>query len=210
MTDSAILLIDCPDRRGLVATIANLLYAHGANIIHADQHQDPEAGLFFMRVEWGIEGFDLSAFRQEMEQTAARLNMNWRLELSSDVPRVAIFVSQHVHCLADLLYRQRSGELRCTIPLVVSNHHDARPLCDFYGIAFHHTFAAPDRREQTECRQLQLLADAQIHLLVLARYMQILSADFVRHYPLSIINVHQRAPFIPAGVRWSPAISASF
>ena len=202
MPDSAILLIDCPDRKGLVAAVANLLYAHGANIIHADQHQDPEAGLFFMRVEWNVEGFDVAEFRRQFERVAAELKMNWRLELSSDMPRVAIFVSQQLHCLADLLYRQRSGELRCAIPIVVSNHFDAQALTEFYGVTFHHMQVAQDGKEEAENAQVELLSEARIDLIVLARYMQILTPAFVRRYPHGIINVHHS--FLPAFIGAKP------
>src|SRR5437016_14192677 len=105
MRNTAVLLINCPDRKGLVASVASLLYQHGANITHADQHQDHDAGLFFMRVEWTLEGFDLTAFRAEFQATAAELRMNWRLHVMSEPQRVAIFVSQHLHCLADILHR---------------------------------------------------------------------------------------------------------
>src|ERR1700693_2688542 len=108
MRNTAVLLINCPDRKGLVATVASLLYRYGANITHADQHQDHEAGLFFMRVEWDLEGFDLSAFRAEFQTTAAGLRMHWRLRLMSEVPRMAVFVSQYLHCLVDLLHRQQA------------------------------------------------------------------------------------------------------
>lgn len=202
MYDSAILLIDCPDRKGLVATVANLLYELGANIIHADQHQDPEAGLFFMRVEWSLEDFDLAGFRRRFEPIAASLHMNWRIERSSDRPRIAIFVSQQLHCLADLLYRQRSGELRCTIPAVVSNHLDGRDLAAFYGVAFHHIPITPDTKEEAEHRQVDVLTEAGADLIVLARYMQILSPAFVRRYPRTIINVHHS--FLPAFVGAKP------
>src|ERR1700687_3271940 len=115
MRNPAVLLIACPDRKGLVPAVASLLYRYGANITHADQHQDHEAALFFMRVEWSLEGFDLTAFRAEFQTTASELQMRWSLQLMSDVPRVAIFVSQHLHCLVDILHRQQSGELRCSI-----------------------------------------------------------------------------------------------
>ncbi len=122
MSNTAILLINCPDRKGLVAKVSGILYEHGANIIHADQHQDHEAGLFFMRVEWALDGFALDAFRELFEPIAAELRMNWSLELSTTATRMAIFVSQYLHCYADLLYRHKSGELACEIPLIVSNH----------------------------------------------------------------------------------------
>jgi formyltetrahydrofolate deformylase len=199
---SAILLIDCPDRKGLVAAVANLLYQHGANIMHADQHQDHEAGLFFMRVEWGLSGFDLENFSLEFKPVAESLAMNWRLELSSAQPRVAIFVSQHLHCLVDLLYRQRAGELRCAVPLVVSNHSEGRSIAESYGIPFHCTPVAAGGKAETEARQLELLAGHQIDLIVLARYMQILSREFVARYPNAIINVHHS--FLPAFVGARP------
>src|ERR1039457_6585828 len=134
MRNSAVLLIDCPDRKGLVAGVANLLYRYGANITHADQHQDPEAELFFMRMEWELADFDLPAFRTEFQTLAAELHMRWRLSLMSQPPRVAIFVSQHLHCLADLLHRHQTGELPCAIPLIVSNHPNAAALARFHEI----------------------------------------------------------------------------
>src|SRR5262249_58095287 len=133
MPDTAVLLIDCPDRKGLVATVSGMLYRYGANIVHADQHQDPEAGLFFMRVEWMLNGFDLAAFRKEFERTAAELDMRFRIELrkksdAAALPRVAIFVSQHLHCYVDVLHRHQTGELACSIPLIISNHTAGEPL----------------------------------------------------------------------------------
>src|ERR1700687_4271540 len=122
MRNTAVLLIDCPDRKGLVAAVSSLLYRYGANITHADQHQDHEAGLFFMRVEWALEEFDLPAFRAEFQNTAAELQMRWQLKSISEVPRVAIFVSQYLHCLVDILHRHQVGELNCSIPLIISNH----------------------------------------------------------------------------------------
>ena len=202
MSETAILLIDCPDRKGLVAAVANLLYAHGANIIHAEQHQDPEAGLFFMRVEWTLDGFDLPAFRSKFEPVALGLRMNWRLELSSDVPKVAIFVSQQLHCLVDLLYRQRTGELRCSIAAVVSNHTEAQAITEFHGAPFHYTPVAQTGKEEAERRQFALLDQTGAQFLVLARYMQILSPAFVRRFPHRIINVHHS--FLPAFIGARP------
>jgi formyltetrahydrofolate deformylase len=129
MKDSAVLLIDCPDRKGLVARVSTLLYERGANILHADQHQDHELGLFFMRVEWALaeggtssQGFDMEAFKVEFAPLARELGMRWKLTLGDRRPRMALFCSQYLHCMADLLYRWRSGELECEIPLIVSNH----------------------------------------------------------------------------------------
>jgi formyltetrahydrofolate deformylase len=191
-------LIDCPDRKGLVAAIADFLYAHGANILHADQHQDQELGLFFMRVEWALDEFDLQAeaFRAEFAPIAQRLDMNWRIEYSTRRPRTAIFVSSYQHCLVDLLHRHRSGELRCTVPLIVGNHEDAAPLAQFFGIPFHHVPVGKNAKAEAERRHLELLEENQVDLIVLARYMQILSPAFVAKYPRRIINVHHS--FLPA------------
>lgn len=202
MSNTAVLLINCPDRKGLVAGVANPLYRYGANITHADQHQDHEAGLFFMRVEWELEGFDLSAFRAEFQTTAAELRMQWRLTLMSDVPRVAIFVSQDLHCLVDVLHRQQAGELRCSIPLIVSNHHDGEALARFYGIEFRHIPVRPDAKKEAESEQRRLLSAEGIDLIVLARYMQILTSEFVQEYPARIINVHHS--FLPAFIGARP------
>jgi formyltetrahydrofolate deformylase len=202
MRNTAVLLIDCPDRKGLVAGVANLLYRYGANITHADQHQDPEAELFFMRMEWELEGFDLDRFRHEFETLAAGFHMRWRLNLMAHSPRVALFVSQHLHCLADLLHRHQTGELRFTIPVIVSNHPDAEALARFHGIEFHHIPVHPSDRRAAESAQLRLLADSAIDLVVLARYMQILPPEFVERYPSRIINVHHS--FLPAFVGARP------
>jgi formyltetrahydrofolate deformylase len=202
MRNTAVLLIDCPDRKGLVAGVANLLYRYGANITHADQHQDPEAELFFMRVEWELAGFDLPAFRAEFEILAGGLQMRWRLSLMSEPPRVAIFVSQYLHCLADLLHRHQTGELPCTIPLIVSNHGDGEALARFHGIEFRHIPVDLANRGAATETHLRLLADAGIELVVLARYMQILPPEFVDRYPSRIINVHHS--FLPAFIGARP------
>jgi formyltetrahydrofolate deformylase len=196
MKNTAILLVTCPDRKGLVAAVAGILYQHGANIIHADQHQDHEAGLFFMRVEWSLDHFPIDAFREQFAHLAVRLKMDWRIELASTATRMAIFVSQHLHCYADLLYRHRSGELACEIPLIVSNHPGGRRLAEFHGIPFHQIEVTSANKAEAERRQIELLEEHRIDLVVLARYMQILSGDFVSHFPNRIINVHHS--FLPA------------
>ncbi|HEY1217751.1 MAG TPA: formyltetrahydrofolate deformylase [Bryobacteraceae bacterium] len=196
MRDTAVLLIDCPDRKGLVAAVASALFSHGANITHADQHQDHEAGLFFMRVEWALEGFALDRFREEFAPIADGLSMRWRLALMAERPRVAIFVSQYLHCLVDLLHRQQTGELNCVIPLIVSNHSAAAALAQFYGAQFRHVPVNAEEKAAAEAEHLRLLREAEIDLVVLARYMQILPAGFVERYPRRIINVHHS--FLPA------------
>jgi len=198
VTRSAILLIHCPDQRGIVAGISNFLYQRGANILHADQHQDNDLGLFFMRIEWDLEGFALedTAFRQEFQPLAARFDMRWTLAYSAVRPAVALFVSRAQHCLLDLLYRHEIGELACDIPLIVSNHTDARGLAGFYGIPFHHIPVDASNRAEAEALQNALLERHAVELIVLARYMQILSPGFVARYPQRIINVHHS--FLPA------------
>jgi formyltetrahydrofolate deformylase len=198
MRDTAILLIDCPDRKGLVAAIADFLYRHNANILHADQHQDAEQNSFLMRVEWELGGFDLSVeqFRAEFAPVAERFQMRWRLELSAERPKVAVFVSKYDHCLVDLLYRQQSGELACDIPLIISNHPDAQRLAEFYRIPFHIIPVTAQNKDEAEARQIALLRQHYVDLIVLARYMQVLSAAFVDTYPGRIINVHHS--FLPA------------
>jgi formyltetrahydrofolate deformylase len=204
MKNSAILLVDCPDSKGLVAAISTFLYAHGANILHADQHQDNALGLFFMRVEWALDDFDIDeeAFRAAFTPIAERFQMHWRLEYARARPSMAIFVSQQLHCLADLLYRHRSGELACDIPLIVSNHAGAQSLAEFHGIPFHYIPVEKDGKEAAEAAQWTLIEKAPVDLIVLARYMQVLSGEFVARYPRRIVNVHHS--FLPAFVGARP------
>jgi formyltetrahydrofolate deformylase len=199
---TAVLLILCPDRTGLVARVSTLLFEHGANILHADQHQDSEAGLFFMRVEWALDGFDVPRFQAAFAPLASSLDMTWRLESSRQPLRVAIFVSSHLHCLADLLFRHRAGELACDVTSVISNHADARALVEFHGIPFRHIPATSDNRDEVEAKQLALLEAQRVDLVVMARYMRILSGAFVARYPSRIINVHHS--FLPAFVGARP------
>ena len=196
--DSAVLLIDCPDRRGLVAAISTFLYEHGANILHADQHQDNQEKLFFMRVEWDLDGFDMdrAAFDLAFAPLAAQFGMRWRVGYSTDRLRVAIFVSRYLHCVSDLFHRVETNELKCAVPLVISNHPDAEPLARFHALPFYHIPIAGGDKEQAEHAQLELLATNEIDLIVLARYMQILSPLVVQRYPQRIINVHHS--FLPA------------
>lgn len=198
MTNTAILLIDCPDRKGLVATVSSFLYTHGANILHADQHQDNDLGLFFMRVEWALEDFDLNdaEFRRLFQPIAQQLQMRWRLEYSADRPAAAIFVSHYLHCLVDLLHRHQIGELPCRIPLIISNHREAEPLAGYYGVAFQYVPVEPSTKEEAEQVQLELLRQPGVSLVILARYMQILSPAFVAGFENRIINVHHS--FLPA------------
>jgi formyltetrahydrofolate deformylase len=202
MKETAVLLVDCPDRRGLVATVSGLLYRFGANITHADQHQDRDASLFFMRIEWEIADFDMDAFQREFAAVATDLGMRWRIRLAREKARVAIFVSRYLHCLADLLHRHHSGELQCSIPLVIGNHPDAQALCEFHGIEFRHIPVEAGAKAEAERLQTEILRSANIDLIVLARYMQILPRELVDEYPKRIINVHHS--FLPAFVGARP------
>jgi len=195
---TAVLLVDCPDRKGILAGIANFIYRHGGNVLHADQHQDNKLGLFFMRIEWDLKDFDLDrkSFREAFEPIARDFQIRWQLEYSQERPRAAIFVSHHQHCLVDLLYRHKVGELKCIMPLIISNHPDAEALADFHGIPYHHVPVDAARKTGAERAQAELLRQHSIDLVILARYMQVLSPDFVAAYPRRIINVHHS--FLPA------------
>lgn len=204
MKNTATLLITCPDTKGIVATIANFLHQHNANILHADQHQDAENNLFLMRVEWDLDEFNLdeASFGQHFQAIATQFSMQWQLKFSSHKPRLALMVSQYDHCLVDLLHRHKNGELACEIPLIISNHLDAEVLAKFYGIDFHHIPVKREKKAEAEAAQFKLFDDYQIDLIVLARYMQILSSNFVASYPKRIINIHHS--FLPAFIGAKP------
>jgi formyltetrahydrofolate deformylase len=197
-SDTATLLVQCPDRRGIVAALAQLLYGHGANILEAAQHTDLVAGQFFQRVRFDATELhtDRHALEQAIRETAQRFGMRWRIAWSDRRQRVALFVSRYDHCLQDLLWRHRAGELRCDIPLVVSNHPGLEPVAAHYGVPFHVFPIARETKPAQELRELELLRGECIDLLVLARYMQVLSAEFIAHYPARIINIHHS--FLPA------------
>lgn len=198
MNNSAILLITCPDQPGLVSTVANLLLQYNGNILHADQHIDTEEKLFFMRIEWDLSSFSIETdlFKAEFAQIAKKYKMEWRFELASNRLNTAIFVSRQDHCLADLLYRHRSGELACDIKLIISNHPDTETLANFYTIPFHLIPVKKDSKQSAEQAQQKLLEQHQVKLIVLARYMQILSEAFITNHPNRIINIHHS--FLPA------------
>ena len=203
-TTTAVLLLSCPDQRGLVAAVSDFLYRHHGNIVHADQHTDRERGLFVQRVEWELAGFDIArddiagAFRP----LAERFAMDWSLRFSDHVPRLALMVSKLPHCLYDLLARWRMGELRADIPIIIGNHDDARPIAEQFGVAYHHLPVDPSEKSAQERRVIELIDAAGADLVVLARYMQILGADFIAHYPSRIINIHHS--FLPAFARARP------
>ncbi len=198
MKNSGILLVSCPDQKGLVAAIANFLGTYNANILHADQHQDANEGLFLMRVEWDLNGFtlDISAFRAAFQPIADKYQMQWKFKLGSHRPKMAIMVSKYDHCLVDLLYRHQSQELACDIPLIMSNHQETQRIAEFYQIPFHYLPMTKDNKAAVEAKQIELIEKHQVDFIVLARYMQILSPDFIRKYPQRVINIHHS--FLPA------------
>ena len=205
MKNTAILLVSCPDQKGLNAAIHDFIYRGNGNTLHADEHQDAERNLFLMRVEWDLTGFtlDMREFAKHFQPIADRFGMRWRAALSSYRPKIAIFVSRYDHCLVDLLYRQRSGELGCEILLIISNHAEVQRWADFYGVPLHVIPVTKENKAQAERQQLELLRPHAIDLLVLARYMQVLSSDFIRQYPPHhIINIHHS--FLPAFVGGKP------
>ena len=205
MKNTAILLVSCPDQKGLNAAIHDFIYRGNGNTLHADEHQDAERNLFLMRVEWDLTDFtvDMREFAKHFQPIADRFGMQWRVALSSYRPKIAIFVSRYDHCLVDLLYRQRSGELACEIPLIVSNHADVERWADFYHIPLHVIPVTRENKAEAERKELDLLRPHGIDLIVLARYMQVLSSDFIRQYPPHrIINIHHS--FLPAFVGGKP------
>ncbi|NJR64200.1 MAG: formyltetrahydrofolate deformylase [Leptolyngbyaceae cyanobacterium CRU_2_3] len=195
---TATLLISCPDQKGLVAKIASFVYSNGGNIIHADQHTDDSAGLFLLRLEWQLEGFNLprNLIAPAFGSIAQPLQAQWQLHFSDDTPRIAIWVSRQDHCLFDLIWRQKSRRiLRQKISLIISNHPHLEAIAQQFGIAYHHIPITAETKLQQEAQQLELLKQYNIDLVVLAKYMQVLSSHFVANFP-QIINIHHS--FLPA------------
>ena len=200
---TAILLISCPDQRGLVAKFANFIYANGGNITHADQHTDFEAGLFLNRIEWQLKGFNLpkDLIAPAFNAIAQPLNAKWELHFSDTLPRIAIWVSRQDHCLLDLIWRHRAKEFHAQIPLIMSNHPDLQAVVKQFGIDYHYIPITKENKQEQEIKQLELLHEYKIDLVVLAKYMQIVSADFIAKFP-QIINIHHS--FLPAFVGANP------
>jgi formyltetrahydrofolate deformylase len=205
MPDTAILLVSCPDRKGVVASIADFIFHHNGNILFNDEHGDSESNLFLTRVEFDYADFDfdLAEFAGHFGPVAQEFQMDWRLAHSNDRPRMAIFVSKYDHCLQDLLYRHQSGELKCEIPLILSNHSDNQRIADFYHVPFVVIPVTKENKREAEERQIALLREHQCDLVVLARYMQVLSTEFIETIGLrNIINIHHS--FLPAFVGSRP------
>lgn len=204
----AILLISCPDQKGITAAITGFVYQNAGNIVHADQHIDEQSNTFFMRIEWSLDGFqiDREGIAGALAPIAEEFHMQWELSFSDVKPRVAIFVSKHLHCLYDLLYRYRSGQLRCEISLIISNHADAKGIADDFQISFQEIAITPENKRQQEDRQLEILRKEKIDLVVLARYHQLFTETFVNAFSNRIINIHHS--FLPAFVGGNPYLQA--
>jgi len=196
---SAILLIHCPDRKGLVSAITEFIFKNDGNILYLDQHVDAEQNIFFMRVEWDLANFSIPSKKiGEYFDTliGEKFEMQWRLYFSDYTPRMAIFVSKMSHCLHDILSKSQSGEWNVEVPLIISNHTDLEPIARTFGIDHHTISVTKENKKNAEEKQLEILKKYKIDFIVLARYMQILSGEFVSHYPNKIINIHHS--FLPA------------
>ena len=206
---SAILLIHCPDRKGLVSAITEFIFNNCGNIIDLDQHVDKEKKIFFMRVEWSLEDFAIPKDKiGEFFNTliAEKFEMNWQVHFTEDISNMAIFVSKLSHCLYDILSRTQAEEWKVNIPVIISNHPDLEVVADKFGIDFHCVRNVKENKAQAENEQLEILEKYKIDFIVLARYMQILTDDFVSRYPNKIINIHHS--FLPAFAGAKPYHSA--
>ena len=200
---TAILLISCPDQKGLVARTAQFVASHSGNIVHADHHIDHATGLFLMRLEWELEGFALprETIAEALRPLATEIEANWQLHYSDTVARVSIWVGRQAHCLGDLVLRQRIGELRMHVPLVISNHPDLGGMAREAGLEFVHVPTSTTDRHVHEWQQLELLREHHIDLVVLGKYMQLLTPEFLAAFP-RVINIHHS--FLPAFAGKSP------
>jgi formyltetrahydrofolate deformylase len=197
--DSAILLIHCPDKPGIVVAITDFIHSNGGNILYLDQHVDSERGVFFMRIEWDLEKFVIKREKiAEYYETlvGSRYEMISQLHFSDTKLRMALFVSKMPHCFYDLLARYESGELNVEIPLIISNHTDLQHVAERLGIEYHCITVNKENKTEQEKKQKALLSQHNIDFIVLARYMQVLSDEFVTDYPQRIINIHHS--FLPA------------
>ncbi|OGX09091.1 MAG: formyltetrahydrofolate deformylase [Omnitrophica WOR_2 bacterium GWA2_47_8] len=225
----AILLISCPDRKGITATVTNFVYQNNGNIVHADQHIDtsgnysktsrgvilsaseghPQVGnTFFMRIEWDLKNFRLNRakIRGHFAKIARKFGMTWELYFTDQKVRTAIFVSRHLHCLYDLLLRHRQGQLSCEIPLIISNHSDAKAVASDFGIKFMQVPITPLNKSAQEKKEIKVLKQAMVDLIVLARYHQVLTRAFVQTFSNKIINIHHS--FLPAFAGKNPYLQA--
>ena len=193
------ILIHCPDQKGIISAVTGFIHSKHGNILYLDQHVDQQANAFFMRLESNFDTghFSETAFRTDFEkELSQRYAMKWSMHQSGIKPKMAILVSKYNHCLYDLLSRYRSGELEVDIPFIISNHDDLRSIAEQFDVPFHHIPVSKETKSEAEDQQLNLLEEADVDFIVLARYMQIVSAKVIDHYPNKIINIHHS--FLPA------------
>lgn len=204
MKHTAKLIVSCPDQRGLVARISDFIFRNGGNILHFDQHTDVQANVFLARVEWELDGFHIprDKIRDCFQGIAMECGMQFELIFSDHVPKVAILASKLPHCLQDLLLRHQAGELKSEIALIISNHEEAGPIAHSFGIRFGHFPITPENKAKQEAAEIREIKSAGVELVVLARYMQILSEAFVAAFPNRMINIHHS--FLPAFVGAQP------
>jgi formyltetrahydrofolate deformylase len=203
--NTAILLLHCPDKQGLLALVTEFINKNNGNILYLDQHVDREEKLFYMRVEWQLDNFTIPKEKiSDYFDTllAQKYEMTYEIHFSEEKPRMAIFVSKMSHCLFDILARYTAGEWDVEIPLIISNHPDLKPVADGFGIDYHVFNINKENKAEQEAKELNLLKEHNIDFIVLARYMQIISDDFISHYPHKIINIHHS--FLPAFVGAKP------
>ncbi len=202
---TAILLMHCPDREGIIAIASRFIKEHGGNVVNLDQHVDRDEGIFFMRIEWEFSNFSIK--RGNLREVLHRLfstkyGVSFNLYFSDETPRMAIFVSKMSHCLYDLLARYTAGEWDVELPLIISNHPDMEIAARRFDIPYYHIPITKDNKAEQEAKTLALLKEHKVDFVVLARYMQIVSSNFIEHYPNNIINIHHS--FLPAFVWAKP------
>lgn len=203
--DTAIIVMHCPDKPGIVTNITKFIHENNGNIINLEQHVDRENNRFFMRIEWELEGFDIPTEKiEEYFDTliAKKYEMKWRLFFSNHKPKMALFVSKQMHCAYDILSRFHAGEWNCEIPVIISNHVEAKVIARQMKIPFYHLPITKDNKKEQEAKQLEILKKFDIDFCVLAKYMQVLSDEFVSMFPNRIINIHHS--FLPAFVGAKP------
>jgi formyltetrahydrofolate deformylase len=201
---TAILLLSCKDRTGLVSRISNFIFERGGNILDLDEHVDPIEKMFFIRVAWSTRNFSIAVgeIEEAFAPLAKEFNASWKVKIAEERLRTAVFVSKYDHCIQDILWRQKMGEFQIEIPLIISNHTDLKPLAMQYNIPFYVFPITRERKLDQERKELEMLREYQIDSIILARYMQILSPGFVKEYPNRIINIHHS--FLPAFVGSKP------
>jgi formyltetrahydrofolate deformylase len=204
MPETATLLVSCPDQKGLVSGISSFIFRHGGNILQSDQYTDVEAGIFLARFEFHLDRFQLprDQIAAQFSVLARQFTMRFEIHFSDHIPKIALFASRLPHCLEDLLQRQQAGEFRAEIALVVSNHPDLSPIAARYQVPFLHFPITSEDKKRQEAEEMRELESSGVELLVLARYMQVLTEDFIAAYPNRIINIHHS--FLPAFVGAKP------